>query len=327
MTIPKLFVLILAGFMFCLPGYNWAETPAWPNTAASHGVAGSARNITSELVHDGLTRHYLLHVPPSLQPGETLPLVMVFHGGFGSGDIIARHIGLNRIADKNRFMVVYPDGIDKHWNDGRSTTASGADDVSFIAALIDHLMENYPVDQHRIYATGMSNGGYLTQRLACELSDRIAAFAPVSSTMPVPLRASCRPRQPVSIMMINGIDDPLVPWNGGELVRGQRMGGRGGQVISVPETIDFWRRHDGCTGSQEVNTLPGRDPDDGTTVVRTTYGNCKDDSVVVLVAIEGGGHTWPGAPERSKLKSRVGNTSYDIDASQMIWEFFREHRM
>jgi len=316
-----------AMFFACLPvsEYARAEQPLYMNGDQSDQVEGT--QIQGQLFHDGLKRTYLLYVPATLDQSKAAPLVMVFHGGFGSGSRIARHIGMNRVADREKFLVVYPDGVDSHWNDGRSTTASGADDVSFVLALIKHISAEYRIDQKRLYATGISNGGYLTQRLACELTDKIAAFAPVSSTMPVALHASCRPTKPVSMLMINGKDDPLVPWNGGELTSGKRMGGKGGVVISVPETFEFWRAHDGCSGEGVVTALPDTDPDDGTRVDESRYADCKLGSEVILLTIEGGGHTWPGSPEKPRMKKRTGRTSYDINASQVIWNFFKQHHL
>ena len=124
-----------AMFFACLPvsEYARAEQPLYMNGDQSDQVEGT--QIQGQLFHDGLKRTYLLYVPATLDQSKAAPLVMVFHGGFGSGSRIARHIGMNRVADREKFLVVYPDGVDRHWNDGRSTTASGADDVSFVLAL------------------------------------------------------------------------------------------------------------------------------------------------------------------------------------------------
>lgn len=284
-------------------------------------------SIRGELTHGGLQRSYQIYIPDTLDEKSFSPMVMVFHGGFGSGKRISRRVGMNAVADKEKFIVVYPDGVDRHWNDGRSTTASGADDVSFIMAIIEKIKNEYRIDEQRIYATGLSSGGYLTQRLACESSKIIAAFAPVISTMPVPLNTHCTPEQPVPILMINGRDDPLIPWNGGNLNSGQRMGGKGGEVISVPQTVEFWRKHNRCEKSPTEITLPDNAPDDGTIVKQKKYDKCDAGTEVTLLMVVGGGHTWPGAPERPRMKKRTGNTSYDINASEVIWDFFKKYRL
>jgi polyhydroxybutyrate depolymerase len=324
---PYTIVIGFTIFIASLPACDGAQSSHQVSQTSSHYSAGSGHNILGELKHDGLTRSYLLYIPDSLEKNRHTPLVLVFHGGFGSGERIARRIGMNAVADKEKFIVAYPDGIDRHWNDGRSTTASGADDVSFVLAMIERIKEEYMIDEKRIYATGLSNGGYLTTRLACESSDVIAAFAPVISTMPVPLNVNCKPGRPVPVMMINGKDDPLVPWDGGQLNSGKRMGGKGGEVISVPDTIRFWRMHNNCTDDYAETTLPDKDSDDGTRVKQKKYTECEAGTEVTLLTVVGGGHTWPGAPERPRMKKRTGNTSYDIDASEVIWEFFERHTL
>lgn len=284
-------------------------------------------SIRGELMHGSIKRSYQIYIPDDLDEKNFSPMVIMFHGGFGSGKRISKRLGMNAVADKEKFIVVYPDGVDKHWNDGRGTMASGADDVSFIMAMIEQIKKEYRIDEQRIYATGLSNGGYLTQRLACESSNTFAAFAPVISTMPVPLNTHCTPERAVPILMVNGRDDPLVPWNGGDLSSGQRMGGKGGEVISVPLTVEFWRKHNGCENSPTEMTLPDKAPDDGTIVKQLKYDKCDAGTEVTLLTVVGGGHTWPGAPERPRMKKRTGNTSYDINASEVIWVFFKKYRL
>ncbi len=301
-------------------------------TAALAGVDCAAAFPQGALERDamnvaGARRSYVLYVPASVPASRPAPLVLVFHGGFGSGADLAQRdrLGMNTMAARAGFVVAYPDGIDKHWNDGRETTAAGADDIGFVTALIERIRGKRAIDPRRIYATGLSNGGYFTLRLACERADLFAAVAPVMSTFSESLQARCRPARPLPLLLIGGVSDPLVPWNGGELTRGRALGGKGGTVISVHDTIEFWRRHNGCSAGAREIALPDRDPDDGTRVMQTLYDSCKDDAQVMLLAVEGGGHTWPGAPERPRITRIVGRTSRDIEASEMIWEFFSRH--
>jgi polyhydroxybutyrate depolymerase len=295
---------------------------ATADCAAASGAGALQRDAVNVA---GMRRTYLLYVPASIPASRPASLVLLFHGGFGSGADAARRIGMNAVADRAGFVVAYPDGVDKHWNDGRETTADGADDVAFVAALVEHIRARHAIDPRRIYATGLSNGGYFTLRLACERADLFAAVAPVMSTFPEPLHARCRPARPLPLLLIGGTADPLVPWNGGELTRVRNLGGKGGRVISVRDTIEFWRGHNGCAAGGRETALPDRDPDDGTRVMKTQYGSCRDDAEVMLLAVEGGGHTWPGAPDRPRIKHLVGRTSRDIDASEIIWEFFSRH--
>jgi polyhydroxybutyrate depolymerase len=245
---------------------------------------------------------------------------MAFHGGYGSGKRIARNTGFNEIADQEGFIVVYPDGINRHWNDGRGTANPEIDDVGFVKVLIERLVKFRNVDPSRIYATGLSNGGQFTQRLACEMSDQIAAFAAVSATFPAALKPNCKPKNPVSILMINSPNDPLVPWEGGE---GR---GLGGQILSVPETVELWRKHNGCSPVAQTESLPNIAPSDGTRVRVSRYtGNCNR-SEVLIYAIEGGGHGWPDGYENAPT-SMAGKTSRQLKASQAIWNFFKRHSL
>lgn len=294
------------------------------------GAACASAAPGGGLEHDtmnvgGARRTYALYAPESIPASRPAPLVLVFHGGFGTGADLAPRIGMNTLADRAGFLVAYPDGLNKHWNDGRETTAEGADDVGFVTALIERIRSKRAIDPQRIYATGLSNGGYFTLRLACDRADIFAAVAPVMSTFPAPLHARCRPARPLPLLLIGGVSDPLVPWNGGELKRGRELGGKGGTVISVHDTIEFWRKHNGCSTSAREIALPDRDPGDGTRVKQTHYESCRDGAEVMLLAVEGGGHTWPGAKERPRITRVVGRTSRDISASEMIWEFFSRH--
>ncbi|MEO0973244.1 MAG: hydrolase, partial [Pseudomonadota bacterium] len=204
----------------------------------------------------------------------------------------------------------------EHWNDGRATTREFGDDLAFARELTAALVADAGVDPARVYATGASNGGMMTLRLACEANDVIAAFAPVIASFPVPYVSRCRPERPVDILMINGDSDRLIRWGGGRIPKGRRAG-VGGEVIPVPDTVDWWRAHNGCSNPQREQ-FPDR-ADDGTTVVRERHGRC-DGGSVTFIAVEGGGHTWPGSPvPANRLAGRI---SQEISASQVIWQFF-----
>jgi polyhydroxybutyrate depolymerase len=260
-----------------------------------------------------------------------MPLVFLLHGGGGTGEGMGKLTvgGFNRLADREGFIIVYPDGIEKHWNDGRGLQAYRAhleniDDVGFISALIEHLIRTLNVDPNRIYAAGISNGGQFSQRLACELSGRIAAIGVVAIQLPEHLPSSCAPKRPVSVLMMPGTEDPLVPWEGGEI--GFRRGRKFGRVLSVPESMRFWAKHNQCPISPLITYEPDRDPKDGTRVRRETYGPCGHETEVLLYAIEGGGHTWPGGDQYLPA-GIIGRTSRDIDANEVIWGFFKRHTL
>lgn len=311
------------GGVLLLAGCALGAEPAAPGDGVRRGA------IRGMLVSGGLARTYLLHVPPRYDAGTGWPLVLALHGGGGRGRSMPGLTGLSRLADRHGFLVVYPDGVGRSWNDGREEPDIPAqrqrvDDVAFLAALIDALSRRYRVDAARVYATGISNGGFMSQRLACEASTRVAAIAPVAATMGVELAARCSPARPVPVLMVNGTDDPLVPFQGGQIrLPGGQL--RPGRIASVADTVALWARHNGCAGSPRITREPDRDPTDGVTVRREALMGCGGGSEVTLYVMEGGGHVWPGGPQY--LPSLIiGRTTGDI-GSEVIWGFFARHRL
>jgi len=298
---------------------------------AGDGVAAQqAESATRSITWAGLERTYRIHVPTVRERDKPVPLVIVLHGGGGTGKRMEKLAlgGLTKLSEQEGFVVVYPDGIEKHWNDGRAKVKYRAhrdkiDDVGFIAALIDQLAKGYEIDRQRVYITGISNGGMMSNRLACELTDKIAAMAPVAANMPADLVSHCAPSRPVSVLMISGTDDSMMPWAGGE-AHFLRL--KFGKVLSAKDTIRFWAAHNRCSATPTVTWEPDADREDGTRVRKETYHGCKDGVEVVLYAIEGGGHTWPGGFQYLP-KIVVGKTSRDVDANRVIWRFFGKHGM
>lgn len=304
-----------------------ASPPVIAEDAAKPEV-GLERDFVGELVHDGLRRTYLVHVGSSCSAEKPAPLVIVLHGGGGTGAGTVKLTNFNAIADREGFIVVYPDGVDRHWNDGRGVEwyrahTENIDDLGFISALIDELSTKLKVDTKRVYVTGISNGGMMSYRLGCELSQRIAGIAPVTASISVNMAKVWSPSRPMPVLIIAGTADPLVPWDGGDI----RFGGRiYGTVLSVPDTVKFWVEKSGCLAKPMVIRLPEVDPTDGTTVRKEVYAGCWGGAEVVLYAVEGGGHTWPGGwqylPERI-----IGKTSREFSASEVIWQFFKAHSL
>jgi polyhydroxybutyrate depolymerase len=265
------------------------------------------------------TRTYLFHTPPSNKKKTQLPLVLILHGGSTPAERMVNYTRMNAIADRESFIIVYPRGTNNFWNDGRER-APKVDDVGFIRALIAHLEKTLPIDQRRIYAAGISNGGMMTQRLACELSDKIAAIASLAASMPENYSPQCRPTATISVLLIHGTDDPLVPYRGGPLSAASNIGG---SIWPLTDTIKYWAARDKCTGRPKIDYLPDRDPNDRAVTRREIYRSCANGTDVILLTVEGGGHTWPGAnpylPE-----SRTGRTTKDFDGSEVIWDFFKQ---
>ena len=268
--------------------------------------------VKSINVH-GVERQYLLHLPPSYERSSgKLSLVLFFHGGKSKAERMDRLTGFNAEADENNFVIVYPKGINERWNDGRGSELATADDIGFVRALIDQLVQDYRIDPARVYATGISNGAILSHCLACELSDKITAIASVAGTMPTNVAQNCRPSRPVAVLMIHGTKDPLILWEGGT---GNKKGQIGGSTLSVTETIQFWASKNGCDTTPQ--STPVRDlVEDGTTTTREEY--CPK---VVLYKVIDGGHTWPGGRQYLP-ETIIGKTSQDFDATKLIWEFF-----
>lgn len=279
------------------------------------------------LAQGELERVAYLFTPSDHDPKRKVPLVLVFHGGHGSGRVVMKYVKFVPVAEKEGFLVVYPNAYASHWNDGRATTASGPDDVKFVGALIDRIAAIRGVDPDRVYAVGTSNGGFMTTRLACELSGRIAAGGVIVASMGEPLFERCSPERPMSMLFMNGTKDRAVPWKGG-VVKKNRSGGKGGRVVSTPQAVELWARINGCEGKPERRRLADLDRKDRSTAEKVTYRGCREGREVVLYEIVGGGHTVPGAAPRSKRLARwlFGATNMDIDAVETIWSFLKRQK-
>lgn len=272
-----------------------------------------------KLSHQGRIRDYLLYTPPSYNPNIPTPVVFGFHGGTSSNVRFARTTNFQGLANEKGFLVVLPNAINKNWNDGRGTVNQEIDDIGYVTALIEEVKRLRKVDARRVYVTGISNGAFLVQRLACERAELIAAFSSIAGSMPTPIRAKCNPAKPVSIMMINSPDDRFVPWEGGE---GRR--GKGGSILSIMDTFDFWRQFNGCKASSK-ETLIDKVPGDKTRLHVSEFNNCRSNSAVVLYRIERGGHTWPGGADQPAWL--VGATSQEMNATTASWTFFQKHAL
>lgn len=266
---------------------------------------------------DGVTRQYIMHIPSGIENKESvMPVVLFFHGGKSYAEGMDKLSGFNQEADQNNFIVVYPEGIDQRWNDGRGSELASADDVGFVAALIEELHQKF--GDIRVFATGISNGAIFLHHLVCNFPDKIEAIAPVAGGMSENTSHNCHAQGEMPVMMFHGTKDPLVPWGGDT---GNKRGQIGGKILSVDETIDFWTAYNHITVSPEENDLPDT-VDDGTKVVQFSYEDSGQKEKVILYKIINGGHTWPGGWQYAPVKI-IGRTTHDIDATQLIWEFFK----
>jgi polyhydroxybutyrate depolymerase len=286
------------------------------------GGSEAGKLLPGGITSGGLQRGFYLFVPSGYDPAESLPLVLALHGHFGDGPKMEGLSHLSSIAEDAGFIVAYPDGMNRGWNDGRPDVNQGVDDVTFIRDLLTTLQSRYNIDSQRIYATGMSNGGFMSYRLACEMAGQFAAIAPVAATMGKGLSSGCSPAHPISVCLIHGTADPLVPWNGGPVGRGLRQRG---DVLSGDETARYWAKVNSCETTSSNREVAPSDPADPTRIFVTWYKNGRAGSEVILYRIEGGGHAWPGGIQY--LPARwVGTASRQMDASRVIWDFFSRHR-
>jgi polyhydroxybutyrate depolymerase len=262
-----------------------------------------------------MDRTYTLHVPP----GEPVGLVLSLHGGGGTGIGQRGLTEFDTVADANNLLVVYPDGYDKSWADGRGASPADrrhVDDVGFLVALAAKLRNDYNIAPGHVFVTGMSNGGFMSNRLACDRADVFAAIAPVAGTLGTGV--ACNPSQPVSVWEAHGTADPLVPFKGGA------VHGRGGlsHSISATSMVDKWRTVDRCQGDPSAQVLP--DVGDGTVVHRFDSTACAASTEVVFYQIDTGGHTWPGGKQYLP-KAVIGPTTRALDGSESIAQFFLAH--
>lgn len=297
----------------------WAILLATCRAGLADAASGDARigeDRTGVLTVDGQRRTYLLHVPAHWGTAQRRPLVLVLHGDAGEAAQVARITGFSGKADEAGFLVAYPEGtgwMNQHprsWNAGACCGYAAArqlDDVEYLRRLIDGLEARYPIDPKRVYVTGISNGGMMAYRVGCELSDRIAAIAPVAAALSV---SSCAPASPVSVVIFHGTADTYIPYEGGI----GRSVSTGRKDPAVSAAVSFWVRQNGCATDPHRQTHG---------IVRhDTYPGGREGSEVAVYTIEGGGHAWPGGKRGWLLGSRPTQA---LSATDAIWEFFDRH--
>ena len=246
--------------------------------------------VVATLTSLGVERHYLLHTPPPFRTAERAPLVLVLHGATGNVPRVERRYHWDALSDRDGFFVVYPQGVLDQWN--AALDPGAVDDVSFLRSLIDHLVRTLPIDTGRVYVAGMSNGGAMTYRIGCALSDRIAAIAPVEAWNP-----GCRPAHPVAMVAVHGLADHQVSFTTAE------------------QSVSAWRTYDSCPIDPHIyRTGP---------VTHSVWAPCDVGTAVELWAVAGSGHEWPGSSP-----PLVGHDppSPNLDATKVIWHFFEKHR-
>jgi polyhydroxybutyrate depolymerase len=273
--------------------------------------------------HGGRKRRYIVHVPPDYDKNRPVPVVLFFHGGGGTALGTRAWPGWDSLADKKNFIVVYPFGTGILRNRLHTFNAGSnccgyakdkkVDDVGFVAALLDDLARSFCIDPRRIYSTGFSNGAIMSYRLACELSERIAAIGPVAGTLGLD---HCKPSRAVSVIHFHGTGDAFEPYKGG---RGKPFPGKlkGNVYRSVDDTISIWKKLIGASNKPSSTTQTGP-------ATRVTFGGGRDGSEIVLWTLQGGGHTWPGG-DKMPQEWILGKKIREVSATRLIWEFFVRH--
>lgn len=282
--------------------------------SANAALPGSSVEIIQS---GGRERTFVLHVGKTVEPGQPVPLVIVLHGSGGNGGGMERATQFDKIADKEGFIAAFPSGIGKHWNDGRRAqrfdVVKDVDDVQFLRDLVADVEKSHDVDSRRIYCTGFSNGGFMSNRAGVEASDLFAAIAPVSGTLSIAYADRITPKDPLSVLIIHGTKDGVVPYEGGQIGHDGPLG----ICIGAPEMVAKWAHALDATRTRDATLLPDTDPDDGCRVSESIYTGPK--ATVEFLSIEGGIHAWPGSA------SKRPGVCHDIDASHVIWNFFKAH--
>ncbi len=275
------------------------------------------------LIWQDIKRSYLIYVPKNYDSSNPVPLLFHLHGGGGTGKgTIKLTFGkFNQLADEKNFIAVYPNAIKRNWNDGRLANLKPGmefvDDVGFITAIVEKIKSQYRIDMQKIFVTGMSNGGFMTSRLLCDKSEIFRGGAILTATLSVDYINKCKPTVPVGVMIINGTEDPLVPYNGGHVMV---LNKSRGAIVATDVLVDFWKNQLNCD-NKKTQILPNKDPNDGSVVEMLQFETCKEKSSLVLYKIIDGGHTWPGGKQYLSKKI-IGTTNRDFNACEIIWSFF-----
>lgn len=290
----RYFTLMMLFFGF-LSGYPQSTTPL----------------IKGEMMIDGNKRSFSTYIPANSKIGK-MPLVISLHGGFASPKGMFHLADFRPVADREKFIVVCP-ASKKIWHDGADL--HGIDDVKFIDQLITYIIKTYNADPDRVYVTGISNGGFMTARLACQLNNRIAAVAIVAATLDIGEGYDLD--RPMPALYMHGTSDPIVSYNGGKLF--------GRSAYSHDAIIEKWITLNNCDNTPQITTIPDA-AHDGTSILKEEYVNPKNGLKVIGYTIINGGHIWPGGWQYLP-KLVIGKTTHNLNACEEIWDFFKEYKL
>ena len=270
-------------------------------------IGFSQQTLNESIMHDNIQRDYIIHIPSSYNVNTPIPLVFCFHGYTSNASTIMTYTNFNYISDTAGFIVIYPQGTllqgSTHWNVGGWTTGSTADDVGFSISLLDSISNEYNIDNTRVYSTGMSNGGYMSFLLACQMSDKIAAIASITGSMTPQTYNVCNPQHPTPILQIHGTNDQTVPYLGDPT-----------WTLSIDNVLQYWVDYNNCNTTPTITAIADINQFDGSTAEHVVYDGGDNSVTTEHFKIYGGDHDWPGV---------WGNM--DIHASAEVWKFFYKY--
>jgi polyhydroxybutyrate depolymerase len=306
-----------------------SAVPAAPSVGCTlQNPAPAAGSTKQTITSGGASRWYWLDLPPAVSTGKPLPLVLDLHGYSEGADVHVAMSGLGKFGESQGFVTVTPQGSGKvpRWNTGLHSA-----DMNFLGHLLDVVERKECIDTNRVYSTGLSNGAFMTSAVACRYSDRIAAVAPVAGARVI---TGCKLTRPVPIVAFHGTADGYVSFNGGLGQKGLDLpapdgSGRklrdiatpsqlaAGGKDSIPKIMEAWAKRNGCA--------PGTKEQKVAVDVFEVTSNCPPGAEAVLYRVEGAGHTWPGSPFSQSIVSIVGPTTMNINANEIMWDFFMKH--
>jgi polyhydroxybutyrate depolymerase len=276
--------------------------------------------VDGEIMVDGIKRTFHFLKPLKQTDTVKLPVVVVLHGGGSDGQSMMRFSRFNDLASDENFIAVYPDGYNRSWNDGRPELNNHVDDIKFISMLIDYLISKHRADADKVFIAGISNGAIFSLYVAAKIPHKIRAVAAVCGSIPQFNAREYALSIPLSVLIINGTEDPLLKYNGGSVTVGKS---NRGTIIATDSMISFYRNNLQCNSSPEETKLANINLKDHSYATKITYKGCSRNKEIILIRVEHGGHTWPGGFQYLP-KSIVGNVCRDFNATAEIWDFFKD---
>lgn len=271
--------------------------------------------IHEKLIVDEIEREYYLYIPQN-KVKEKIPLLVMLHGRFGTAKLMLEGYNMNNMAEKEGFAVLYPNGYNRSWADGRGGTPADKNkinDVKFIETVLNNVKINFPIDDKKIFIAGHSNGGFMTQRMLLEKTNLFRAGASVTASISKNILEKFAPTKPVSVAFLSGTEDPLVSYEGGFVVDGE-------EILGAEDSVSRWVAWNECKKIPKIDKIDTKS--DATSLEIYSYEECKENVSVRLYKIIGAGHMWPGIPQKIPFVN-LGKPTEELDASEEIWRFFK----